>query len=239
MVLTIILGNLGSGKTYIMTLLTYSDKRELWSNYKINSERYKQLDIIDLFDLPDNIILLMDEGYAWLESRASGDALNEYLSNILYHSRKTFSDIYITTPDFSTIDKRFRKLVNYIIFCKHRDNFLSDDFQFLFYDKENHSFGSHTILYSNAKKYFNLYNTYEKIESHRKRKLEFKLLSKYPLRLKEYVIDLVESINGKISGLITHDKVKDYLLMEGIDLAFEKTIYIRLKGMKNDNDKNK
>ena len=124
---TIIIGNLGSGKTYIMTLLTYSDGRELWSNYKINSKRYKRLDIIDLFDLPDNIILLMDEGYAWLESRASGSELNIYLSSILYHSRKTFTDIYITTPDFSTIDKRFRKLVNYIVFCKHRDNFDSDD----------------------------------------------------------------------------------------------------------------
>lgn len=229
---TIIIGNLGSGKTYIMTLLTYSDGRELWSNYKINSERYKQLDIIDLFDLPDNIILLMDEGYAWLESRASGSELNVYLSSILYHSRKTFTDIYITTPDFSTIDKRFRKLVNYIVFCKHRDNFLSDDFQFLFYDKENHSFGSHTLLYSNAKKYFGLYDTYEKIESHRKRKLEFKILSKYPLRLKEYVLELVELVKDKLNGKITHDIVKDCLLMEGIDLAFEPTIYIRLKGIK-------
>lgn len=229
---TIIVGNLGSGKTFIMTLLTYSDGRELWSNYKINSERYRQLDIIDLFDLPDNIILLMDEGYAWLESRASGNELNIYLSSVLYHSRKTFTDIYITTPDFSTIDKRFRKLVNYIIFCKHRDNFLSDDFKFLFYDKENHSFGSHTLLYSNAKKYFRIYDTYEKIESHRKRKLEFKLLAKYPVRLREYVLELVDLVKDKINGKITHDIVKDCLLMEGIDLAFEPTIYIRLKGIK-------
>lgn len=233
---TILVGNLGSGKTFIMTLLTYSDGRELWSNYKINNERYKQLDIIDLFDLPDNIILLLDEGYAWLESRASGNELNIYLSSILYHSRKTFTDIYITTPDFSTIDKRFRKLVNYIIFCKHRDNFLSDDFHFLFYDVESHSFGTHTLLYSDAKKYFSLYDTYEKIESHRKRKLEFKLLAKYPLRLKEYVLDLVEIVKDKINGKITHPKVKDCLLMEGIDLAFEPTIYIRLKGIKNDNN---
>ncbi|GAH62550.1 unnamed protein product [marine sediment metagenome] len=46
--LVIILGNLGSGKTFIMTMLTYSDKREIWSNYKINRDKYNVLGVIDL-----------------------------------------------------------------------------------------------------------------------------------------------------------------------------------------------
>ncbi len=80
--LVIILGNLGSGKTFIMTLLTISDNREIWSNYKVNSKNYRKLDVVDLLDLPDNIILLMDEAYAWIESRVSSSTLNEYLSSL-------------------------------------------------------------------------------------------------------------------------------------------------------------
>lgn len=232
--LVIILGNLGSGKTLIMTLLSYHDKREVWSNYKINSKNYRVLDVVDLLDLPDNIILLMDEAYAWIESRVSSSTLNEYLSSILFHTRKTNTDIYLTTPMFSTIDKRFRHQANYIILCEHRNNFNTDDFHFLFYNKDNKTYGSNTLTYSNAKKYFNLYDTYEKIESHRKRGLEFKILQKYPLRLKEYIIELTEMIKHRINGSITHDIVKDCLLMEGIDLSYEPYIYIRLKGKNND-----
>jgi len=159
MPLTIIIGNLGSGKTFITTFLTYFGKRQIWSNYKIKSKKYHKLEITDLFTLPDYILLLMDEGYAWLESRASGSALNEYLSSILYHSRKTFTDIYITTPDFSAIDKRFRKAFNYMIICGHRSNFKTDDFDFLFYDKDNKSYSTHTFEYKFAKKYFGIYDT--------------------------------------------------------------------------------
>ena len=233
--LVIILGNLGSGKTYIMTLLTYSDKRDIWSNYKINSKRYKPLEVVDLLDLPDNIILLMDEAYAWIESRVSSSTLNEYLSSILFHTRKTNTDIYLTTPMFSTIDKRFRNQANFIIFCEHRENFEIDDFHFTFYNVHNKSYGSSTISYNNAKKYFKLYDTYEKVESHRKKGLEFNILKKYPKRLKEYILDLSEIVSSKLNGKITHDIVKDCLLMEGIDLAYEPLIYIRLKGIKNDN----
>lgn len=234
--LVIILGNLGSGKTLIMTFLALLNNKLIWSNYFIDSINYRELEVIDLFDLPDNINLLMDEGYAWLESRASHDSLNEYLSSILYHSRKTFTDIYITTPDFSTIDKRFRKLANYIIFCEHRENFEIDDFHFIFYDKENNSYGNITLDYLDSKPFFKLYNTYEKVESNRKKGLEFNLLKKYPMRLRDYIIELTEMIKTELNGKITHDLVKDKLLMNGIDLAYEKYIYIRLKGNKNDNN---
>ena len=169
--LAIAIGNLGSGKTFIITLLTYSDKRDIWSNYKVNRKGYKSLEVVDLLDLPDNIILLMDEAYAWIESRVSSSTLNEYLSSILFHTRKTNTDMYLTTPMFSTIDKRFRHQANFIIFCEHRENFEIDDFHFTFYNVNNNTYGSCTLLYEHAKKYFHLYDTYEKVESHRKKGL--------------------------------------------------------------------
>ncbi len=234
--LAIILGKLGSGKTLIMTLLALADIRDIWSNYQIKDSRYNELDIPDLFDLPDKIILLMDEAYSWIESRVSSTSLNEYLSSILYHSRKAFTDIYLTTPEFSAIDKRFRKLANYIVFCGYRSNFESDDFHFIFYDKDNNSYGSMTLLYQDAIQFFKLYNTYEKVDSFRKKGLQFKIMKKYPERLRDYVVKLTELVSNEINGKITHDIVKDKLLMNGIDLAYEPLIYIRLKGKQNDNN---
>lgn len=234
--LVIILGNLGSGKTLIMTLLALSDKRDIWSNYFIKDKRYRELDIPDLFDLPDNILLLMDEAYAWIESRVSSSSLNEYLSSILYHTRKAFTDIYLTTPELSAIDKRFRKIANYFVLCEHRSNQEIDDFHFTFYDKDNNSYGNFSLLYKEAEKLFHFYDTYEKVDSYRKKGLQFKILKKYPVRLKDYIIEITELIYNKLNGKITHDIVKDCLLMEGIDLAYEPLIYIRLKGKKNDNN---
>lgn len=239
MTLTIILGNLGSGKTFIMTLLTYSDIRKIWSNYKINRKNTKFMEVVDLLDLPDNIVILMDEAYAWIESRVSSSTLNEYLSSILFHTRKTNTDIYLTTPMFSTIDKRFRHQANFIILCEHRENFEFDDFHFTIYNVNNNSYGNFSITYERAKKYFKLYNTYEKVESHRKKGLQFNILKKYPKRLKDYIIELTELVSHRLNGKITHDIVKDCLLMEGIDLSYEPLIYIRLKGKQHDFNKNK
>jgi len=228
--LVIILGNLGSGKTYIMTLLTYSDNRLILSNYKIIRKNSKKIDVPDLLDLPDDIILLMDEGYSWIESRSSSDSLNKYLSSVLFHTRKSNTDIYITTPMYSTLDKRFRNQANFIIFCKHRNNFETDDFHFLFYDVNNKTYGKYTLEYSKAKEYFNLYDTNEKVESYKKRGLSFNILKKYPERMKDYIDELsniaFDSLKDK---RITHISVKKFLFNNGFDLGYEPFLYLNLK----------
>ncbi len=231
-----IIGNLGSGKTLIMLILSLTYSKEIWSNFKINIPNYRKLEVPDLFSLKDNIVVLMDEAYAWIESRISNTPLNEYNSSILFHSRKTFTDIYLTTPMLSAIDKRFRHQANYLIECLHRPNQESDDFHFIFNNLDNNSYGYQTLTYENAKKYFKLYNTYEKVESSRKLGLEFKILKQYPNRLKERVLELTEIVRENIDGQITHDIVKDCLLMNGLDMSYEPYIYIRLKGTKNDNN---
>jgi len=228
--LVIILGNLGSGKTYIMMLLAYQDKRQILSNFNIKRKNVKVIDVPDLLDLPDDIVLLMDEAYSWIESRSSLDSLNKYLSSVLFHIRKTNTDIYITTPMYSTIDKRFRNQANYIIFCKHRNNFESDDFHFLFYDVNNRTYGISTLKYSEAKKYFHLYDTNEKVESYKKRGLQFNILKKYPERMKEYIKQISKLANKQLNGNITHDRVKKFLFDNGIDLGFHSFLYIDLKG---------
>lgn len=230
--LVIIIGNLGSGKTLIMLLLAILDKREVWSNFKINIPNYRKLDIPDLFTLKDNILILMDEGYSWIESRVSNTSLNEYISSIIFHTRKTFTDIYLTTPMLSAIDKRFRHQANYIIKCNHRSNFQYDDFSYSFHNIDNGTYGIWNLPYSKAKKYFKLYNTYEKVESHRKKYLEFNIMKNYPERLKPIVLEITEMVRDNINGKITHDIVKNCLFDLEIDLNYEPYVYIKLKGLK-------
>ena len=67
--LVVILGKLGSGKTLIQTFLNLTSKKEVWSNYKIKIPNYRKLEVYDLLDLKDNIVVLMDEGYSWIENR--------------------------------------------------------------------------------------------------------------------------------------------------------------------------
>lgn len=233
--LVIVIGNLGSGKTLIVLILSLCYNRDIWSNFEIKIPNYKELDIPDLFNLPNNIVVIMDEGYAWIESRVSSSALNEYVSSIIFHTRKTFTDIYLTTPMLSTIDKRFRHQANYIIECEHRSNFESDDFKYTFNDIDNNSYSKYTLSYNNAKKYFKLYDTYEKVDSHRKKGLEFNILKHYPKRLKIRVKEIIEIVQKHIidtnqNGKITHDKLKGYLFDLEIDLNYEPYVYIRMKG---------
>ena len=228
--LAVAVGNLGSGKTIIAMFFSLANKKEIWSNFEIKDKRYRKLDIPDLFELKDNITVIMDEGYAWIESRVSSSSLNEYISSIIFHTRKTFTDIYLTTPMLSTIDKRFRKQANFIIYCLHRRNFKKDDFRYIIYDKDNKSIKRKRIKYNNAKKYFKLYNTYEKIESHRKKGLEFKILQYYPNRLKKRVIEITELVSELLNGKITHDIVKSIMFDIEIDLNYEPLVYLRLKG---------
>jgi len=230
--LVIVIGNLGSGKTLIMLLLILLENREIWSNFKINIPNYRELGIPDLFELKDNIVILMDEGYSWIESRVSSSSLNEYISSIIFHTRKSFTDIYLTTPMLSTIDKRFRKQANFIIECQHRNNFNSDNFNYVFHDVNNNTYGKFTLPYNKAKKYFKLYNTYEKVESHRKKGLQFKILKNYPKRLRLRVIEIVDIIKPLLNGKITHDIVKKKMFDNEIDLNYEPFVYIELKGKK-------
>lgn len=228
--LVIIIGNLGSGKTLIMLILSLTHNKEIWSNFIIYTPKYKKLDIPDLFELKDNIVILMDEGYSWIESRVSSTSINEYISSIIFHTRKTFTDIYLTTPMLSSIDKRFRHQANFIIECSHRNNFLTDDFHFIIHDIDNHSFGKWNLSYENAKPYFKMYNTYEKVESHRKRGLEFNILKKYPERLTIRVKEIAKILRLRINGKkITHFSVKKALFDERIDINYEPYVYLELK----------
>lgn len=120
--LIIVRGDVGSGKTLWATGYALDDTRALYANYRIHRKRwhdFKPETLITLNKEPS--LIIMDEGYTWLESRTSSSHLNRYLSYILFQSRKRQMDIIITAQLSRSIDVRFRLMANYDIYCEALD----------------------------------------------------------------------------------------------------------------------
>ena len=93
MPLTLIIGYRGSGKSLLMVKLIKNKKRLCYSNFRLNLDNYHSLRLIDMLRLPDNINVLLDEGYTWLESRTSTKYINLFMSYIVFQLRKTNRNI--------------------------------------------------------------------------------------------------------------------------------------------------
>lgn len=121
------MGDRGSGKTLITTALAVDDDmdRPVYANYKINIPNWHRLEPQMLPEL-SNCLVCIDEAYLWLDCRAHGK-LQEFLSYILFQSRKDDIHLILTQQIFGTIDIRFREMADLIILaeCKgdpHKTN---------------------------------------------------------------------------------------------------------------------
>ena len=120
--LILVRGDVGSGKTLFSTGIALQDDRALYANYRIRRKGWHDLKPETLVTLDDTpTLVIMDEGYIWLESRTSSSHLNRYLSYILFQSRKRQMDIIITAQLSRTIDVRFRMMANYDVYCEATD----------------------------------------------------------------------------------------------------------------------
>jgi len=111
-----ILGGLGDGKTLIETFFALLDSRPIYSNYWINSPRYHDLKP-EMLNRLSNCLVLLDEAWAYIDSRVSGSDHNRYFSYILTQSRKMGIDIVMTDQLEGMIDTRFRQLTDWEIHC--------------------------------------------------------------------------------------------------------------------------
>jgi hypothetical protein len=121
MTLVAVAGDKGSGKTLLMTLLAVSDDRQVYSNYKLNIDRYHNLTPSGLMTIEGSSLVMIDEAYIWLESRASGQNTNLFLSHVMFQSRKRSSDWVISMQLNRTVDIRFREMCDLYIECKRVD----------------------------------------------------------------------------------------------------------------------
>lgn len=104
MVTMAFLGDLGSGKTTLMTrqaILTKKlhPEKIIYSNYVLNNYQYEELDLMDLYlnhqEVRDTIILI-DEIYTMMDSRLSSSHRNEVESYFIAMTRKAKADLFVT-----------------------------------------------------------------------------------------------------------------------------------------------
>lgn len=239
--LIIVVGARGSGKTLFLTERALKSSRPVWSNFKIDCSRYHKVDVVDLLTLPNEIELLLDEAYTWLESRASGRSLNKYLSYIAFQLRKRNMNIFLTVQQFSTIDVRYRNEWDMIVRCERlrgrngelkdfRYSFLSREFRM---GKAVYRTSSWRLPYERAKDLFQFYDTEEIVEPYDKSKLELDLLKNDPERFFKKVRAVAEEVLPTLN-VITRDSVRIGLLQLGYDNYYSQYVYAHLKGMVNE-----
>ncbi len=230
--LTLLLGNNGSGKNFLLTFYATKFKRNIYSNYKLELDNYIPLGINHILDMDTlnegNIFL--DEAYTWIEARTSGNALNLLTSYLIYQKRKRFLDIYLTAQMYSSIDKRARKLANIIIICETRIDFKKDNFNFIYKDKDKGLEITFMIPYKIASNYFKYYDTYEIIKPQNLSRLQFNILKNNPKGLIQKIKEIAKIVKPQIT-VITHDSVKTSLLINGFDIGYERFLYPYLKGL--------
>lgn len=158
----IIFGDVGTGKTLMATMMAMNDDttRALYANYKINLPRFKQLEPQMLNEINTPSLVIIDEAYAWLESRMSGADINRYMSYILFQSRKRKIDFVLTTQLLSTLDLRFKGLTE-VYMMAEKTNY---GFQYTAISGKGGARRKFHLPQIVAERYYPCYDTFEKID---------------------------------------------------------------------------
>jgi hypothetical protein len=222
-------GDVGSGKTLFTTGLAMRDTRQVLANYNIKIPNYKKLKPEMLFDenLPPSLIIL-DEAYAWLESRRSGTPMPIYMSYVLFQSRKRFMDILMTDQLEGTIETRYRQMLNWRIECDAENDI---GFSYYFYKRVRGGFIGpfHQFLpMENATRIFPYYDTLEIIDPMDK-ELIYKISED-----KQETVDVVDGIVDEILKKFPLNAVKkavvaDYCLRNKHPHYLVELVFNRIK----------
>ncbi len=234
-----ILGDIRVGKTLYTSILAYWSERIIYANYKLDIPKYNRLEPADLFKLPNNCEVFIDEAYAWLESRTSGADLNKCSTYILFQSGKRTINIYLTAQLFSSVDIRFRHMSNIIVeVYKYEEEEL---FEYVFYRRIKGQLiyqNTWYLPFSNAERYYDIYDTLEIVEPYMMKNLETKLIMKDGKRLFSKAKEITKLIKPELdkftSRKYTHDAIKFELLKQDISLNYEKFVYLILHHQNKD-----
>lgn len=231
MTLVNMVGGIGSGKTLFMTADSVaSDRAHLYSNYTIHDPRYVDLAPEMLADpLLRDAIILLDEVYAWLESRTSGKDINRYMSYILFQCRKKDIDIYMSEQLISTVDLRYRDMIDFEVRCKAIPNYKHPiGFRYHIIDVHEQLMYKAYLSIEDAARYFPLYDTYQTISP-----IDNELMVKIS-RSKVSIIEEVDSIvdtllNEGVQTKITKAVIADYCLRNQYPKSYVDMAYNTLK----------
>ncbi|GAG17436.1 unnamed protein product, partial [marine sediment metagenome] len=115
---TAVLGNIGSGKTLLLTYFAYCSERDVYANFKIKIPNSHRLKTLGLDEIETNVDIFIDELHLNADSRTSNSVLNRYASYEASQQRHNQADMYVSDQFFHMIDKRFRDLTTVIVKCR-------------------------------------------------------------------------------------------------------------------------
>lgn len=238
----IILGEMGTGKTQLVTYFSLASKVPCLSNYKvgkfetIDEERrfiewqpnFYELKIDELFNLPyKKCKVLLDEAYAYIESRVSMSKLNLYCSYVLFQSRKRGIDFFLTAQLSSTIDHRFIDLADMIVVCKQ----INEGFYYGFWYRKSNSFAFMKMPFKTANKIWQYYDTTEVVQPPRVDELQAQISIMDKTKLKQK-IDALEVKFYKVypdCKKATIKMINSFLLDIGESEEYSEYLYGRLQ----------
>lgn len=239
MVLGLIVGDVGSGKTVMLTKIAETYSRHgfpVYANYGIKLPNYHRLEPEKLLSIENRngrIFIGLDEGWSELESRTSGKASNRYYSYILNQSRKRGFDFYVTTQDESEIDKRFKYLANYRILCEKYE-----DRECFVYWIEKRSIKGNRIKkfilpFREAEKIYPLYDTLEIINSNNMKNLALDIIMNDADKLMKMVNEATEKIYPQLARF-TKGAVEVELIKHGYPSRIAKYVYEQIRTKKSE-----
>lgn len=112
-----IVGELGTGKTTVLTWLgyrAYLKGRTVYANYGVKFPHIKVINPGDIIKM-QNGVFLGDELWVWLDSRMAQRRKNIMLAEILRLSRKKHLDIIYTTQYWKQMDIRIRVITDIVM----------------------------------------------------------------------------------------------------------------------------
>lgn len=231
-----ILGNLGSGKTLFMVVISYFSQKPIVSNFEVKFSNR----IIEKFNLNkfvqakyENCIILLDEAYTYLESRVSANELNRIMSYILFQSRKKNVELYLTTQLLSTIDKRYRELSDVFIVAQRDQN---ENFCYYITDKQKTV--KLCLDYMKMLPFFELYDTNQIILTNNQKILfDTKDESQKDEEIEKQADIIEEFYNNEGLTNITKSMVQLYAMKKGLPNFLVESIFATLKIRKKKKEK--
>lgn len=168
-----IVGDMGSGKTLLMSYMLYSDFKDgikIYSNYKLNFQfEYLSPSVIEnLFKLKgEKVSFGIDEMHIFLDARSSFSSKNKLISYWILQTRKRGITLYYTTQYYSQVDKRLRNSTDYLIKAYNLGDKNNPILFYSIFKKVDVVGGSENYIelksffLKNIKKFFKLYDTTE------------------------------------------------------------------------------
>lgn len=176
------MGSLGAGKTLTMTAIgaMFADDLTTVSNYHTDYTDRTVSNPVELDEASTEMVgqQLLDEVWAWADSRKSGN--NDVFNNIVINSRKRGWVVHWTAQSDHMVDKRLRGNTDLFIVPTHHETPTVDYVEVTVIDKHGRVVRSFRFI---ADYFYDIYDTREEVSTKNER---------------EMYDDLIESIKDRV-----------------------------------------